>query len=155
EEWLSLAVASEPEWRTLCEILGDAAFANDPRFATLAARQANLVELDERLSQLTRRHVAAALAERLREAGVGAFKSLSTLDLLSDDELWRRGIFKLVSDAAVGSRPIVGAPWRFSRAPFALSRGAPVLGEHNAYVYCDVLGLSPEAFEQLVRDGVV
>jgi hypothetical protein len=30
-----------------------------------------------------------------------------------------------------------------------------VLGEHNAYVYGDVLGLSPEAFEQLVREGVV
>jgi crotonobetainyl-CoA:carnitine CoA-transferase CaiB-like acyl-CoA transferase len=155
DEWLSLAVASEAEWRTLCAVLGDAALADDPRFATLAARQANLAALDERLSKLTRPHVAAALAERLREDGIGAFKSLNALDLVSDDELWRRGIFKLVSDAAQGSRPIVGAPWRFSRAPFALSRGAPVLGEHNRYVYCDVLGLSPEAFEKLVAEGVV
>lgn len=37
----------------------------------------------------------------------------------------------------------------------SLSRGAPLLGEHNAYVYGDILKLSEEKLQQLIRDGVV
>jgi crotonobetainyl-CoA:carnitine CoA-transferase CaiB-like acyl-CoA transferase len=155
DEWLSVAAASEGEWRRLCEILGDPALPDDPRFADLAARQANLVALDARISQLTRTHHVAELAARLRAAGIGAFKSLSTLDLLADEELWRREIFKLVTDEAGNSRPIVGAPWRMSRAQPSLAKGAPLLGEHNAYVYRDILGYSEETYQRLIREGVI
>ena len=155
EEWLSLAVETEDEWRRLCEALGEPALAADPRFATLAARQANLAALDERLASLTRPQGAAELAERLRAAGVGAFRSLSTLDLVADEQLWKREFFKLVSDAANGTRPLTGAPWRMARAQAPISRGAPRLGEHNEYVYGEVLGLSPEQIAGLVREGVI
>jgi crotonobetainyl-CoA:carnitine CoA-transferase CaiB-like acyl-CoA transferase len=42
-----------------------------------------------------------------------------------------------------------------SRASATISSGAPRLGEHNTYVYCDVLGRSSEELEQLIRDGAV
>jgi crotonobetainyl-CoA:carnitine CoA-transferase CaiB-like acyl-CoA transferase len=155
DEWLSLAVATDDEWRRLCEILGEPALADDPRFVTLAARQANLEALDARLSAATRSHHVAELAGRLRAARIGAFKSLSTLDLMADEELWRRGIFKLVSDHATGSRPLVAEPWRMSRAHPTIAAGAPQLGEHNEYVYREVLGLSEEVYQGLIRDGVI
>jgi crotonobetainyl-CoA:carnitine CoA-transferase CaiB-like acyl-CoA transferase len=155
DEWISIAVASEAEWRRLCEVLGEAALAEDARFADLAARQANLPALDARLSQLTRSHHVAELAPRLRNAGIGAFKSLSTLDLIADEELWRREFFKLVTNPATGSRPIVGAPWRMARSQASIARGAPQLGEHNDYVYREVLGLSEDAYQALIRDGVI
>jgi crotonobetainyl-CoA:carnitine CoA-transferase CaiB-like acyl-CoA transferase len=155
DEWLSLAVATDDEWRRLCEILGEPTLADDPRFVTLAARQANLAALDAGLAERTRSHHVAELAGRLRAARIGAFKSLSTLDLMADEELWRRGIFKLVSDHATGSRPLVAEPWRMSRAHPTIAAGAPRLGEHNEYVYRQVLGLTEEAYQGLIRDGVV
>jgi crotonobetainyl-CoA:carnitine CoA-transferase CaiB-like acyl-CoA transferase len=155
EEWISIAVAGDDEWRRLCEVLGDPALAADPRFATAEARQANAAALDERLSALTRPHHAAELAPRLRNAHVGAFRSLSTLDLVSDEELWRREFFRMVSDEANGTRPVLGAPWRMARNPPSISRGAPRLGEHNAYVYCDLLGVAPDKLEALIGEGVV
>jgi crotonobetainyl-CoA:carnitine CoA-transferase CaiB-like acyl-CoA transferase len=155
DEWLSLAAETEAEWRAVCAVLGDPALAEDPRFATRPARQANLAALDARISELTRTHTAGELAGRMRGAGVGAFRSLSTLDLAADEELWRRGFFRIVGDDAHGARPILGAPWKMARDGFEISRAAPLLGEHNDYVYREVLGLSQEDCDRLVREGII
>ncbi|CAN7202799.1 CoA transferase [Phenylobacterium sp. LjRoot225] len=155
EDWISLAVASDDEWRALCATLGDAGLAGDARFAALAGRQANLAALDARLAELTAPQDAAELAERLRSAGVGAFKSLNSLDLVSDEALWRREFFRLVSDHKNGSRPVLGAPWRMSRTQATITRGAPKLGEHNAYVYGEILGMPQDKLDQLIAAKVV
>jgi crotonobetainyl-CoA:carnitine CoA-transferase CaiB-like acyl-CoA transferase len=42
-----------------------------------------------------------------------------------------------------------------SKTPVSIARGAPLLGEHNEYVYCDVLGLSKAELQQMIKDGIV
>jgi crotonobetainyl-CoA:carnitine CoA-transferase CaiB-like acyl-CoA transferase len=154
-EWISIAVGSDAEWRGVCSVLDDARLADGPRFASAAGRQANAAVLDQALAAATKAHDADALGARLRAAGVAAFKSLSSLDLIADERLWAREVFRLVSDDANGSRPVIGAPWRMSRAQAEIARGAPRLGEHNAYVYGELLGLSREQLDELIRRGIV
>ncbi|MGB8366683.1 MAG: CoA transferase [Rhizomicrobium sp.] len=154
-EWLSIAVASDGEWHSLCEALGQPDLAEDPQFSNLAQRQAHRDRLDDLLSEFTKRHNAYALGAHLRAMGVAAFKSQSSLDVIQDEYLWSRELFRFVSDSKEGARPIVGRPWRMSGTSASLSRGAPLLGEHNAYVYGDILKLSEEKLQQLIRDGVV
>jgi crotonobetainyl-CoA:carnitine CoA-transferase CaiB-like acyl-CoA transferase len=153
--WLSLAVTSDAEWRALCMGLGQPDLADDPRYRSLVERQTHRSHLDEQLSALTKGQDANDLAERLRARGVAAFKSQSSLDLIKDEYLWRREFFRFVSDEREGQRPILGAPWRMSTASASISRGAPRLGEHNDYVYKEVLGLSDEKLQALIREGVV
>ena len=128
---------------------------HDARLATLKGRQAHLTEMDEKLAALTVRHFAAPLAAQLRQAGVPAFKSQTSLDVISDTHLWQRRTFHEVTDASGNPRPSVNAPWRFTRAVTSVTRGSPNLGEHNAYVYCDMLGLSKEELDALIAEGVV
>jgi crotonobetainyl-CoA:carnitine CoA-transferase CaiB-like acyl-CoA transferase len=142
--WVSLAVGGDQEWATLCDVLGAPALAHAPRFSS-----------DAELAAATRAHDASDLAARLRSRGVPAFKSETSLDVVSNGHLWAREFFRLVSDAASGSRPIVGAPWRFSESQASITHGAPRLGQHNAYVYRDLLGLPQERFDHLVREGVI
>jgi crotonobetainyl-CoA:carnitine CoA-transferase CaiB-like acyl-CoA transferase len=153
--WLSIAVRTEAQWRSLCAVLKAPQLAQDPRFGTLAARQAHLAELDEQLSAITRAQHVELLAALLRAAGVPAFKSQTALDLVGDAHLWRRGIFTTVANAEGGLRPIVGPSWRMARAPTAIEHGAPKLGEHNSYVYGGLLGLSAEEVRALMAAGVV
>jgi crotonobetainyl-CoA:carnitine CoA-transferase CaiB-like acyl-CoA transferase len=44
-------------------------------------------------------------------------------------------------------------PARLSKTPYQMRR-APMLGEHNEYVYTQLLGMSDEEFVQLIADGV-
>ena len=155
KDWVSIAVDNEEIWLKLCEALSSKSLASDPRFASLQARQKNIEALDEELSSLTREWHAAPLAAMLRQAGVPAAKSQNSLDLISDTLLWQRRAYTTVTDTQGEFRPLVGAPWRFSRARTTVARGAPAMGEHNAYVYCDLLGLSEAELQALIDEGAV
>lgn len=153
--WVSLAVADEAEWQALCGVLGADALASDPRFGALALRLQNRHALDEALGALTAACNAASLAEALREAGVPAFKSMSSIDLCTDEYLWARDAFRLVSDHHSGTRPIIGPSWRISPDGPEVRRGAPLLGEHNDYVYREILGLPAEQVNDLIARKVI
>ncbi len=46
EQWVSIAVGTEDEWRALCDAMGKPSMADDPRFRDAAARKQNEDELD-------------------------------------------------------------------------------------------------------------
>lgn len=153
--WISIAAVSEDEWRSLCHVLGEDGLADDPRFASLALRLENRRALDAIIAELTSHQDAADLAERLRQAGVPAFKSMSSIDLCSSDFLWSREAYRMVSDHKNGARPIIGPSWRISPEGPKVERGAPLLGEHNDYVYREILGLPQERMDDLIARKVI
>ncbi len=153
--WISIAAATEEHWQALCRVLAADDLAADPRFATLALRLENRRALDAEIAELTAHQDAADLADQLRQAGVPAFKSMSSIDLCSDDYLWGRQAYRMVTDHRSGSRPIIGPSWRISPDGPNVARGAPLLGEHNDYVYRELLGLPQEQLDDLIARKVV
>ncbi|WP_301149106.1 CaiB/BaiF CoA transferase family protein [Mycobacterium simiae] len=143
ESWISLAVAEDSEWRRLCRVLDDCALADDPRYLCADDRHAHVDALDADLARVTRSHDAEDLARRLRAAGVPAAKSATALDVVADQQLWQRELYRVVSDHREGQRPIVGASWRMTRGPALIERGAPDLGEDTDYVLREILGAAP------------
>ncbi|HWF70551.1 MAG TPA: CoA transferase [Mycobacterium sp.] len=138
-DWVSVAVANDTQWRALCNVLGAAVLADDPRYASMPDRLKNTDALDQDLARLTTSYDAEQLAQRLRSAGVPSSKSATSLDVISDQLLWDRELYRFVSDHREGQRPIVAAPWRMTAAPAQIARGAPNLGEHNDYVLHEIL----------------
>lgn len=153
-DWIAIAVSSDTAWRALAGAMGQPGLARAPRFRTLADRKANEVELDQLISGWTRDQDAAALADALQVVGVAAAKSAASVDLVSDAHLWGRGFYHEVTDASGEARPIVGPSWRMSDAA-EITDGAPRLGQHNGYVFGDILGLSVEEQARLVEAGVI
>jgi crotonobetainyl-CoA:carnitine CoA-transferase CaiB-like acyl-CoA transferase len=149
-EWISIAVGSQAEWLALCAVIGQPPLS----FASLAGRKAHERELDQFIASWTRTQDARELEATLRNEGVAAFKSLSSIDLISDEHLWQRGFYYDVTDSKGRSVPIVGAPWRMSATPAVLNRGAPLLGEHNDYVLGQLLGLTDSERQRLVAEKV-
>jgi crotonobetainyl-CoA:carnitine CoA-transferase CaiB-like acyl-CoA transferase len=154
-EWVSIAVAEDAEWQALCRELDETGLAADPRFASLETRLQNRHALDAAIGERTKGESALELADRLRLAGVPAFRSQSSIDLCSDDFLWNRQAFRMVTDHRNGSRPIIGPSWRMSPDPAAVERGAPLLGEHNDYVYREILGLPQEQLDDLIARKII
>jgi crotonobetainyl-CoA:carnitine CoA-transferase CaiB-like acyl-CoA transferase len=55
----------------------------------------------------------------------------------------------------MGTVRVDGIPAHLSETDWSIVRGAPLLGQHNDYVYGDLLGLSASAIDDLRRDGVI
>lgn len=137
--WIAVAVAGDAEWRRLCEVLGGAALAGDARYTTMGARHRHAEALDAELAALTRGQDAEGLAHRLQAAGVTACKSATAIDVIGDQRLWDRELYRFVTDHREGQRPIVGPSWRLAHAPARIERGAPDLGEDTEYVLREIL----------------
>ncbi|OBJ04490.1 CoA-transferase [Mycobacterium alsense] len=138
--WVAVAVADDAEWRALCSGLGAAALADDARYATREGRHRHADALDAELARLTRHHDAERLAQSLRVAGVAATKSATAIDVIADQRLWERGLYRFVSDHREGQRPILGPSWRLARSPARIERGAPDLGEDTEYALREIVG---------------
>lgn len=154
-DWISIAVANEAEWQALCRVLGNHDLEGDPRFDTLAKRVENHHALDTAIGELTADRNAFELAEELRKAGVPAFKSMNSIDLCADEYIWGRQGYRMVTDHRNGARPTIGPSWRISPDGPDVQRGAPLLGEHNDYVYREILGLPKDKLDDLIARKVV
>lgn len=152
-EWISLAAPGGEQWRALARAMGQAELAGDARFATLADRKANEAELDRLIADWTARQDTLELVSKLQAAGIPAGKSQSSIDLIADQTLWGRGFYPDVVDADGSMRPIVGPSWKMSRGA-EINDAAPRLGEHNAYIFGEVLGLSARDQEELTAAGI-
>jgi crotonobetainyl-CoA:carnitine CoA-transferase CaiB-like acyl-CoA transferase len=72
-------------------------------------------------------------------AGVPATKSATAPDVIGDQRLWDRELYRFVTDNREGQRPIVGPSWRLTRNPARIERGAPDLGADTDYVVQQIL----------------
>lgn len=152
-EWISLAASSDAVWAALAAAIGQPALADDARFADLPARKANEAELDRLIGAWTATRDAAEAAALLQQHGVAAAKSQSSVDLVSDPHLWARGFYRELRMSDGGTKVTVGPSWKMSREA-AIEDGAPRLGEHNAYVFGELLGLSDAEQARLAESGV-
>ena len=153
--WVSIAVRTDEEWRSLCSVIGQAQLAADPRFRDLKSRIAHCGELDSIVAAWTRAREAHQVAAQLKAAGVAAFMSLNSMDLVGDEHLWQRKFYTHVTDNKGQSVAILGAPWHMSLTPPIIEHAAPLLGEHNDYVFGTVLGLPAEERQRLAAQKVI
>lgn len=152
-EWISLAVSSDAQWAALATAMGQPELVSHPSFSSIDNRKSNEAELDRLLSSWTANRDAGELVVALQKQGVASAKSQSSLDMIADQHLWGRGFYQEVADRAGQTKTILGPSWKMSRAA-TVSKGAPGLGEHNAYVFGEILGLSAQEQEKLADAGI-
>ncbi|MDH3602700.1 MAG: CoA transferase, partial [Candidatus Tectomicrobia bacterium] len=76
-------------------------------------------------------------------------------DLMEHDpHLQARDFFASVSHTILGDIPISDLPMRLSATPGAYSSAGPCLGEHNAYVYGDLLGMTDTDIATYTAQGI-
>lgn len=155
DRWITIACTSDSMWRTLSAHI-DPSLVEDPRFATSADRLQNEAELDELIASWTSQHDRFELTDQLQSIGVGAFPSLSPLDLWGGNpQLDAIGMLETPEHGAVGRRIVPGVPWRLTNGLNGLRRAAPLLGEHSTQVLSEVLGYSEEEISELIGSGTI
>lgn len=155
DEWVSIAVASDEEWKSFVNAIGCPGWAGEKRFQTVKSRLQNRKALDELVSQWTRQYTRYEVAEVLQKSGVAAAPVLGIEDGDDDPQLQSREISRELDhpDYSVGT--LYATPWKLSDTPGGIDRLTPKLGEHNEYVYKELLGISDEEFDHLVEAGVI
>ena len=152
--WVAIAVRTEQEWLDLCSASGNEQWAGDARFVDLAARQAHLEPLNELIADWTRARSSEEVVSALQAHGVAATPVLRLDDQVDDSYFYDRGAFVDAVHPLLGSMLGTGQAARLAGERPA-ARPAPMLGEHNDYVFGEILGVSPEDRKRLVDAEVI
>lgn len=154
--WCAIAVFTDEEWRSLCEVMGSPSWTKEPRFATFLTRKENEPELNMLVEKWTSTHTAEEVTSLLQAAGVPAGVVQNGQDLLDyDSQLQHRRHFRILDHPETGQHVTEVAPYRLSRSPGEPKWAAPCLGEHNNYVCTQILGMSDAEFIELVAEGIL
>jgi crotonobetainyl-CoA:carnitine CoA-transferase CaiB-like acyl-CoA transferase len=159
DRWVAIAVQDQRQWQALTRLAASAgspaAIAGVPADAGLDARRAREDEIDAAIEAWASGQDATALAARLQAAGIAAAVVATGRDLVEEDEqLAARDFYPVLRHPIAGPVRHEGIVARLSATPGALTRPAPLLGQHTAEVLSDLLGLDAGTLAELAAAGV-
>jgi len=154
DKWVAIAVTNEEEWQALCQVIDKPEWRRDERFSDPLSRWKHQDELDRLIEIWTKEHTHYEVMEMLQKAGVPAGPSFDTGELIDDPHFQSRRLCLEMDHPEVGPRMAAGLPPKWSGIEPHYSH-APLFGEHNSYVFHDLLGLSEEEIVQLVEEKVI
>jgi benzylsuccinate CoA-transferase BbsF subunit len=155
DNWVSIAVATDEEWQALCQAMGQPELAQEERFATSYKRWHNQNELDKIVSQWTRDKERYQVMDLLQSSGVAAVHSFNSEDVYKDPHLNARDFWHPVEHPHLGKQLMIAPPWKLSATPAQNHNGAPLMGQHNEFIFGELLGLSQVEIQRLIEEKAI
>jgi crotonobetainyl-CoA:carnitine CoA-transferase CaiB-like acyl-CoA transferase len=153
ERWVTITIEDDAQWQGFCDALGNPDWTRDERFGDVVSRRRNQDALDELIGEWTRQQDPLEVMNLLQKRGIAAAALLNSPDAYANPHLQARGYFQSVHSPEAGTFLFPGPPWHFSESSNAIERPSPALGEHNEYVYKELLGFSDEEYRRYEELG--
>ena len=153
---IAIGIGSDKLWRVFCPLLGLAPIADDPRYVTNAARNANRPSLVAALQDAFLAKTYEEWEAILLPAGI-PMGAINTIDhVVEHPQVGARGALVECTHPVAGTIRMVGPPVRLSETPGTVRAPAPLLGEHTDQVLRERLGMADEEIDRgCTRAGVI
>lgn len=155
DKWVSIAVATDEEWKSMCKVLGDPEWSKDEKYADRYSRWTNRKELDKHISEWTKDYTDYEVMFMLQKEGVAAMPSFSAGEILGDPHTKDRKMIQTVDHYMLGKKTVISPPWHFSETPATIRKCAPKLGENNDEIFKGLLGMSDEEYQKLQEEKII
>jgi formyl-CoA transferase len=143
-------------WRRLALAMGRPELGEDVRFATHVARGANQTEIDTLINDWTLSLTMDEVDALMTAHSIPAGRVYRAPDMLEDPHFQAREAIIAVETERFGPLKMQATFPRFSDTPGSVRRPAPsVVGQHNAEIYGELLGLDAAALAQMAARGVI
>jgi formyl-CoA transferase len=154
DDYCFIFTSNEDMWQLLAKAMGQPELISDPRFVNNKTRWQNVEELSAIIREWTGGHSKHEVMRILGDAGVPCGKILDSVEILEDQHLRQRGMILDVEHPTRGKFSMPGCPVQLEDSPVDF-RIAPLLGQHNAEIYGELLGLGSERLAELKEQGVI
>jgi formyl-CoA transferase len=140
----------------LCDAMGRPELAQDPRYVNHVARGRHQEELDTLIGDWTQTLTIAELEDKMVAAGVPAGRLYRPQDMLDDPHFQARDAIIAVPHPRWGEVKMQNVFPKLSATPGRVRRHAPeTIGQDNADVYGEMLGLDEAALADLQARGII
>jgi formyl-CoA transferase len=140
----------------LAEAMGRPELATDPRYATHVARGENQIELDALINQWTGTLTVDEVDALMIEHSVPAGKVYRAPEMFADPHFQAREAIIEVETERFGKLKMQNVVPRLSATPSSVRTPAPSkVGQHNAEIYGDLLGMDETQMGALAARGII
>jgi crotonobetainyl-CoA:carnitine CoA-transferase CaiB-like acyl-CoA transferase len=155
DSWVAVAVATDDQWRYLCDALGSPSWAVDPSLSTAAGRRAHEDLIDDQLAAHCQDRAVDDIVATLWNAGVPVAKVMQPHRQTELEQLAFRDFFEELDHPVNGRAKLSTVPMRLSDGPVSFhTQPAPLLGQHNHEVLAG-LGVTDAEIAELEADGII
>lgn len=143
-------------FQRLAQVMGQPELADDTRYATHIARGKNQIELDALINRWTATLPVAEVDRLMTENSIPAGRVYRAPEMLADPHFAAREAIVEVETERYGSIKMQNAFPKLSATPSGVRSPAPSkVGQHNAEVFGELLGLDQGALADLAAAGVI
>jgi len=153
--WLAMSGSSPALALRVFRAIGRDDLVQDADFSDPQRRLARAREVDEVVAKWVSSKTLAEAMEVFDAAEVAAAPVYDITDLVADEQLQHRGVIVTVDDPELGAMMVQAPVPKFSESPGRIEHLGPALGEHNAEVYGEILGLTRSEIDDLHAAGVL
>ena len=150
-----VAVGNDTQFAGLCAVIGRPELADDPDFATNAARIRNRERLLPMIAEQIKARTNREWQDALEAVGVPCGPINALDEVFADPQVRARGMRFELDHPLAGRVPMVASPMRFSETPIEYHAPPPLLGEHTDDVLGELLGLDAGEIARLREGGVI
>ena len=141
-------------WNALCILIDREDLVDHPDWSNPVWRGENKELVDGVVEAWTLQHSKHEVMRILGEGGIPCGKVMDAVDIHGDPHLRERGMITTMQHPVRGSFDIPGFPVQLKSSPVEMGP-APLLGEHNAEVYRELLGLDEADLIRLRKEAVI
>ena len=149
--YVELLTLEPRQFEGLLAFMGNPDWASPEMFSDPATHGP---ELNRRLREWFSQHTREWLYAEGQAHGVPIAPYYTPSEVFQSPQQRERAFYSQIDHPATGPLEYTGAPFQLSETPTTLTR-APLLGEHNADVYCGLLGYVPMELAGLARAGAI
>src|SRR5438067_5317644 len=152
---VAIHVVTEAHFQNLLKAMGREDLADDPRFATNAARVAHIDETDALVEAWTRTLPKMEVFARAKEYRIPCAPVRTAPEVMNDPHMHERGMLERIDHPELGEIVVPTTPLRLHGTDKVAAGPSPTIGQHNAEIYGGWLGLSAAEIAELEENGVV
>jgi len=152
---VAINVVKDVHFQGLLRIMGREDLIGDARFATNKARVAHMEETDALVEAWTRTRTRGEIVELATQHRLPVAPVRDLIEVMNDPHMHERGTLEWLDHPTFGRIVVPTTPLRVHGADKVETVPSPSIGQHNAAVYGDWLGLGADEIAALEADGVI
>jgi CoA:oxalate CoA-transferase len=152
---VAIHVVTEAHFQNLLKAMGREDLKHDPRFATNAGRVTHMDETDALVEAWTRTLPKMDVFARAKAYRIPCAPVRTAPEVMNDPHMHERGMLAHIDHPELGDIVVPNTPLRLHGTENVEPAPSPTIGQHNADIYGDWLGLSPSEIAGLKGAGVI
>jgi (R)-2-hydroxy-4-methylpentanoate CoA-transferase len=131
DRWMMMVHPNQDYWVPFCKAIGKEAWINDPRYATMEARDQHAEEMIKELDILFVQKKWAEWEVSFRANDLIVSGNHPIPEILEDEQALDNNFFADLDHPVMGKARLVNSPMQFSETPAEITSVAPQLGAHT------------------------